>query len=184
MQTFWPATLFNGDPSTSFFLWYLQIFNNTYFEEHLQTIASELIIRINCTLQRCRVTYYDDDKRDLKYYAALKLRKLESLFYKTGTCLQKTTTCIGLQTEQIFSVNILYACFFAILAGAFAVLFLCYFQKLQLLVVKRFWANFCYIVLPIVWAQKACIRFLRSYFKLEILIFLSFVVSFLVDMFN
>ena len=28
------------------------------------------------------------------------------LFYKINTCLLKTTTCIGLQAEQIFSVNI------------------------------------------------------------------------------
>ena len=33
-------------------------------------------------------------------------------------------------------------------------------------------------------SRKICLRFLKSYFKLEILIFLSFVVSFLVDMFN
>ena len=31
---------------------------------------------------------------------------------------------------------------------------------------------------------KMCLRFLKSYFKLEILIFLTFLVSFLVDMFN
>ena len=67
---------------------------------------------------------------------------------------------------------------------AFAVPFLCYFQKLQLLVVKKFWTNFCCIVLLYLWAQKVCLRFLKSYFKLEILIFLSFVVSLLVDMFN
>ena len=30
----------------------------------------------------------------------------ESLFYKINTCLQKTTTCIGLQAEEMFSVNI------------------------------------------------------------------------------
>ena len=44
--------------------------------------------------------------------------------------------------------------------------------------------NFCCIVLVFVWAQKICLRFFESYFKLEILIFLSFVVSFLVDMFK
>ena len=38
----------------------------------------------------------------LRYYATFKVRKLESLFYKPNTCLQKTTTCIGLQVEQIF----------------------------------------------------------------------------------
>ena len=43
---------------------------------------------------------------NLRYYAILKVRKFESLFYKINTCLQKTTTCIGLRAEQIFSVNI------------------------------------------------------------------------------
>ena len=42
----------------------------------------------------------------LRYYAAFKVRKFESFFCKISTCLQKTTTCIGLQAEQIFSVNI------------------------------------------------------------------------------
>ena len=42
----------------------------------------------------------------LRYYATFKVRKFESLFYKINTCLQKTTTCIGLRAEQIFSVNI------------------------------------------------------------------------------
>ena len=49
---------------------------------------------------------------------------------------------------------------------------------------KKFWNNFCCIVLLFVWSQKVCLRFLKSYFKLEILIFLPFVVSFLADMFN
>ena len=31
-------------------------------------------------------------------------RQFESLFYKTDTCLQKTSICIGLQAEQIFFV--------------------------------------------------------------------------------
>ena len=43
---------------------------------------------------------------DLRYYATFKVRKFESLFYKINTCLQKTTTYIGLQAEQIFPVNI------------------------------------------------------------------------------
>ena len=42
----------------------------------------------------------------LRYYATFKVSKLESLFYKFNTFLQKTTTCIGLQAEQTFSVNI------------------------------------------------------------------------------
>ena len=39
-------------------------------------------------------------------YATFEVRKFESLFYKINICLQETTTCIGLQAEQIFSVNI------------------------------------------------------------------------------
>ena len=42
----------------------------------------------------------------LRYYANFKEKKFESLFYKIDICLQKTTTCIGLQVEPIFSVNI------------------------------------------------------------------------------
>ena len=41
----------------------------------------------------------------LRYYATFKVRKIES-FRKVNTCVQKTTTCIGLQTEQIFPLNI------------------------------------------------------------------------------
>ena len=58
------------------------------------------------------------------------------------------------------------------------------FPKLQLLVVKQFWTNFCCIVLLHLWAQKASLRFLKPYFNLEMLVFLSLVVSFLVDMFK
>ena len=42
----------------------------------------------------------------LRYYATFKLKKIESLFCKINTCLQKNTTCIGLLAEQIFSVHI------------------------------------------------------------------------------
>ena len=61
----------------------------------------------------------------LRYYATFSVRKFESLFCKINTSLQKTTTCIGLQAEQIFSVNILNKFFFfPILGVAFAILFL------------------------------------------------------------
>ena len=45
-------------------------------------------------------------RKGLRYYITFKVRIFESLFYKVNTCLQKTTTWIGLQVEQIFSVNI------------------------------------------------------------------------------
>ena len=38
--------------------------------------------------------------------ATFKVKNIESLFYKINTFLQKTTTCIRLQAQQIFSVNI------------------------------------------------------------------------------
>ena len=109
------------------------------------------------------------------YYATFKVREFESLFYKINTFLQKTITCIRLRAKQIFLVNAKYT-YFSILCLAFAAPFLCYFQRL--LVVKKNWCNFCYIVLLYLSAQKEYLRFLKLYFKLEILIFLSFVVSF------
>ena len=50
--------------------------------------------------------YISDVVFVLRYHATFKVRKCESLFYKINSFLQKTTTCIGLQAEQIFSVNI------------------------------------------------------------------------------
>ena len=44
-------------------------------------------------------------REQLKYYATFEVRKFESLFHKINTFLQKITTCIGLQTEQILPVN-------------------------------------------------------------------------------
>ena len=73
--------------------------------------------------------------------------------------------------QRIYPLLIFNVYIFSILGVAFAVSFLRYFQKLQLLVIKIFFNNFCCIVILFVWAQKACLRFLKSYFKLEILIF-------------
>ena len=87
----------------------------------------------------------------------------ESLFYKINTCLQKTTTCIGLRPEHIFSVNFQYIYFFNSGLGFYRS-FLCY---LQLLIIKRFWNSFFYIALLLVWLQTVWLRFLKSYFRLE-----------------
>ena len=66
---------------------------------------------------------------------------------------------------------------------AFVVPFLYYFQNLQLLVEKSSEITFAALyILLYLRAQKVYLRFLKSYFKLEILIFLSFVVP-LVAMF-
>ena len=104
------------------------------------------------------------------YHAIFKVRKFESLFHKINTCLQKTTTCITLLAEQRYLVIMKYA-YFSILSVVFTVSFLCYFQQFQLLLVNKFWTNFCCIVLLYLWAQKTCLIFLKSYFKLELLIF-------------
>ena len=47
----------------------------------------------------------------LRYYATFKVRKFESLFYKVNIFLQTITTCIGLEAEQILSINIWHAYF-------------------------------------------------------------------------
>ena len=60
----------------------------------------------------------------------------KSLFYKINSCLQRTTTCIGLQTEKIFSVDILhiyFSNFWRDLCGSFTI----FSQKLQFLVLKK-----------------------------------------------
>ena len=44
---------------------------------------------------------------------------------------------------NIISEKIIYI-FFSILGMVFVVLFQCYFQKLELLVVKKIWTNFCW----------------------------------------
>ena len=46
------------------------------------------------------------EPRLFSYYATFKVTKFESLLYEINTFLGKTTTCIGLQVKQIFSVNV------------------------------------------------------------------------------
>ena len=114
-----------------------------------------------------------------RYYAAFKVRKFKS-FYKINTFLEKTTACTRLQTEQIFSVNINYTYF----GWGFCASFSLSLPNTPASCGKKYWYNFCCIEFLFVWTQKLCLRFLKSVFKLEILIFLSFVVPVLVDMFN
>ena len=40
-ESFRPATLLKRDSNTNVFLWILQIFKNSYFDEHLLTTASD-----------------------------------------------------------------------------------------------------------------------------------------------
>ena len=114
-----------------------------------------------------------------RYYATFKVRKFKS-FCKINTFLEKTTACTRLQTEQIFSVNINYTYF----GWGFCASFSLSLPNTPASCGKKYWYNFCCIEFLFVWTQKLCLRFLKSVFKLEILIFLSFVVPVLVDMFN
>ena len=52
------------------------------------------------------VAFRVEKTEGLRYYGTFKVRKCESLFFKVNAYLQKTITCIRLQAEQIFSVNI------------------------------------------------------------------------------
>ena len=55
------------------------------------------------------------------YLVTFKVRKFDSLFYKLNACLQRTTTCIGLQAEQIFSIYVFR--FGRGICGSFSMLF-------------------------------------------------------------
>ena len=107
---------------------------------------------------------------------SLKWEDLSRFSTKLHVC-KKTATCTGLQAEQIFSVNIFGRGF----CGSFPMLF----PKALVSCCKNFFELMnCCMVLLYLWAQKRCLWFLKSYFKLEISTFLYFMVSFLLDMFN
>ena len=139
----------------------------------------------------CQLTYGSSRVFRLRYYASFKVRKFESLFYKIKIFLPKNYHLHWIAGKAYILYKYIMHIFFSILGVAFAVPFLCHFQKLQLLVVKKFLNKICYIVLLFVWAQKICLRILKSYLKLAMLIILiimliilPFVESFLVDIFN
>ena len=90
-----------------------------------------------------------------------------SLLYKIDTPLQKPTTCIGRLADKIFTREIQYI-FFSVLGVNFVAPFLYFFQKLQLLAIKKFRNNFCALFFYL-YELKMCLRFLKSYFRLEIL---------------
>ena len=118
-----------------------------------------------------------------RYHATFRVRKFCSCSTKLIHVCKKLPLVLDCgQTKYYLEKFNIYI--FSILGVAFAVPFVCYFQKLQLLVIKKFWDNFWWIVLLFVWAQKLCLRFLKSYFKLEIVIALSFLVPFLVVIFD
>ena len=128
-------------------------------------------------------------QESLKDYATFKRRKSES-FYKINTCWQKKDK----QTKDLplvldcwqrkYSLRLYNIHIFQFWARLLQFLSYVISKSFKLLDEKKFWTNFCCIVLLYWSAQRVCRRFLKSYLKLEILIFLSFVVSFLGVMFN
>ena len=105
-------------------------------------------------------------------------------------CKKLLLVLVFRQSKYSFYIHIFFS-----YGMAFAVPFLFYLQKLQLLV-KEFWTNFYCILFLFLWAEKVCLRFvksyfklqlfifLKSYFKLQLFIFLFFVLSLSVGMFN
>ena len=88
-----------------------------------------------------------------RYYATFKVRKFCSCSTKWIHVCKKLPLVLdcGQSKYYLEKFNIYI---FSILGVAFAVPFVCFFQKLQLLVIKKFWDNFWWIVLLFVWAQK------------------------------
>ena len=129
----------------------------------------------------------------LRYYASFKVRKVDLLFYKIITFLQKKkkkkiTACIGLQVEQILYIYICHICYIYVIYIQFCEWGLLFAVPFFFVISKSssflWWKNFAALYFYLYELKKWFPRFLKSCFKLEILLFLYFVVSFLVDMFN
>ena len=129
-----------------------------------------------CLVEECGVTPHClyCDSITLRYHA------IPSKWENLSRC---STKLINACKKLPLALNIWYT-YISIWGVAFVVPFLCYFQQLQPLVVKTFWTNFCCIVLLYLLVQKVCLRFLKSYFKLEISTFFTFMVSLLAYTFN
>ena len=100
---------------------------------------------------------------EIRYYATFKVRKFESLFYKINIFTKNYHLHWAAGRANILSNYIIYI--FSTLGVAFAVPFWCYFQKLQLLVVKIFEQIFCCIALLYLWAQKVS-QFFKILFQI------------------
>ena len=96
------------------------------------------------------------------------------MFYKFNICLPKTTTCIGLQAEQILSVNILYLYIFNF-GRCFCGFFYMLFPEGPAPCDKNILNSFLLYCTSIYMISKSVSKILKIYFKLEILIFLFFV---------
>ena len=107
----------------------------------------------NKWIKKWKKYFFPKENVKLRYYATFKVTKFEPLFYKINTCLQKNYHLHWIAGRATLLCQYLIY-IFSILGVGFSALSLCYFQKLQLFVVKKFWNSFCCIVLLFVWAQK------------------------------
>ena len=127
MKTF--SNIFRGT-----FYWgtyYLNILYTLFYTIfHITLIRSDHL----CNRHWYRIAVPRTTATVLKYYATFKVRKFGSLFYKINTLLQKARQIVA-RANILFKhiINI----FFPILGVLFAVSFWCYFQKLQLLLIKK-----------------------------------------------
>ena len=138
---------------------------------------------MNSTVEFCKFELVQVSNFRLRYYATFKVRKCESLLCKINTCFRKNYQLHWIAGRvNILSKGIIYIIFQ--FWRWLLWLFFWYLQKLQILAVKKLWTDFCCIVLLFLRAQKERLRFLKCYFKLKILIFLSFMMFFLLVMFH
>ena len=157
---------------------------NIFVEINLGCLKWSLLALINC--KNHFVTHLETITKVIdkfRYYATLRVRIFESLFNKINTFLQKNYHLhwIAVRANILFKY-IIYIPPPPHFGCGFCSFFSTLFPKAQLLVVKKNWHSFCCIVLLLLWAQKVCLRFLKSYFKLEKYFCPSWV--FLVDIFN
>ena len=117
-------------------------------------------------------------KDNLEVLAAFKVRKFDLLFYKIKTyhlhwmASRANIVCKYLIHIYFFNIGRGFRCFFSM-----------FFSRSSNFLSKKSFVIIFSALNFYLYDRKKCLRFLKSYFKLEI-IFLSFVLSFLVDMFH
>ena len=118
----------------------------------------------------------------LRYYATFKVRKFELLLYKINTCFQKNYHLhwiagrVNILSKDIINIFQFWTWLLRFLSYIISKSYSFLLQKHS----EQIFATLYFYIYEL----KKCLKFLKSYFKLEIIIFLSFPVSFLVHMFN
>ena len=104
----------------------------------------------------------------LRYYATFKVRKSESLFYKINTFLPKKYLLHWIADRENIICKYIAYIFFQFWVRLLRFLFYAISKSSSFLWQKNILNDFFCIVLLFVWAQKVCLRFLKSYFELLI----------------